>query len=48
MNAIRLIRHAELGSASISPQALSVHGQGWTLKQVQGDEGAISLEGSVG
>ena len=31
-------RHAELGSASIAPWALSGGGAEWTLKQVQGDE----------
>ena len=40
--------HAELVSASIAPQPQSVRAEKWTLKQVQGDEMAISLEGSVG
>ncbi|MBC2668018.1 tRNA pseudouridine(55) synthase TruB [Novosphingobium piscinae] len=32
------IRHAEPVSASISPSTLSAREEGWTLKQVQGDE----------
>ena len=32
------IRHAELVSASISPQGPSACGARWTLKQVQGDD----------
>jgi hypothetical protein len=48
MTTARLTRHAELVSASILPLARTARAEKWTLKQVQGDEGAISLEGSVG
>jgi len=34
---LSLARHAELGSASISPRAMSDQEEEWTLKQVQGD-----------
>src|SRR5512139_3861503 len=37
-SAPKLIRHAELVSASISPLAPPVRAARWTLKQVQGDE----------
>jgi len=48
MSAARIIRHAELVSASIASSTFNVKRRGWTLKQVQGDEKSISLEGSVG
>ncbi len=51
-------RHAELVSASTLQPVPPARAEGWTLKQVQGDESgfgveaqkllAISLEGSVG
>ena len=51
-------RHAELVSASTAPLARTGLVEGWTLKQVQGDDGigvvdaqklpGISLEWSVG
>jgi len=48
MTKARFTRHAELVSASILPLARTAQPEKWTLKQVQGDEEAISLEGSVG
>jgi len=41
-------RHAELVSASTASQATSSPVEGWTLKQVQGDEGAGELKRVVG
>ncbi|NCP14389.1 MAG: hypothetical protein GW858_09540 [Sphingomonadales bacterium] len=43
----RHTRHPELVSASIPPHAPAARAAEWMLKQVQGDERAISLEGSV-
>lgn len=48
MTNARHTRHAELVSASIPPHAPTARAEKWTLKQVQGDDGAILLEGSVG
>ncbi len=57
-HALNRNRHAELVSASTAPLAPIGLVEGWTLKQVQGDDGLlefeaqkplrISLEGSVG
>jgi hypothetical protein len=33
------LRHAELVSASITPPGMKARVEGWTLKQVQGDDG---------
>ncbi|GGB86970.1 cysteine--tRNA ligase [Novosphingobium endophyticum] len=38
-------RHAELVSASISPSQADVDSEGWTLKQVQGDEELMKAQG---
>ena len=48
MSQTYLSRHAELVSASITVSNFVASSLGWTLKQVQGDEKAISLERSVG
>jgi hypothetical protein len=48
MTKARHPRHAELVSASIPLHVPTARGEKWTLKQVQGDEEAIFLEGSVG
>jgi hypothetical protein len=38
-----VFRHAELVSASIMPPAAMMYLEGWTLKQVQGDEDAMGM-----
>ena len=40
------VRHAELGSASIGPSEPWVCDEGWTLKQVQGDEELMRAQGA--
>ena len=39
-------RHAELVSASIAPTETVASGEGWTLKQVQGDEDLMKSQGA--